>query len=164
MTLREGAEYLRVEVDETVKQLNQEARSRARRAANALRSSAMRVLTGKRSGKVYKVPDTHGEATKYTKRLAKKYGYKLRKGGQLYQASAPGESPANRLGNLRRNWRPYALAEEHTGGTKITARIKSDMPYSDYLDQGTSKMAARPYKEKVKDGAMPKINEIYSNL
>lgn len=142
MTPREGAEYLRVEVDETVKRLNQKARSRARRAANALRNSATKVLAGERHGKEGRVPNTRAK----------------------YTMSAPGEPPAVRTGNLRRNWRQYVLAEEHTGGTKITARIKSDMPYSDYLDQGTSKMAARPYKEKVKDGAMPKINEIYSNL
>ena len=142
MTPREGAEYLRVEVDETVKQLNQEARSQARRAVNVLRNSAMRVLAGKRHGKIGRVPNT-----------------KTR-----YIMSAPGEAPAVRTGNLRRNWRQYVLAEEHTGGTRITARIKSDMPYSDYLDEGTSKMAARPYKEKTKNMAMPEINEIYSNL
>ena len=142
MTPREGAEYLRVEVDETVRQLNQEARSRARRAVNVLRNSAMKVLAGERHGKKRPVPHT----------------------SKKYTASAPGEPPAVRSGNLRRNWRQYVLAEAHLGGTRITARLKSDMPYSEYLEQGTKKMAARPYKQKVKDGAMPKINEIYSTM
>ena len=142
MTPREGAEYLRVEVDETVRQLNQEARSRARRAVNALQNSAMRVLAGERHGKEGRVPNTEAR----------------------YTMSAPGEPPAVRTGNLRRNWRKYVLAQASMSGTRITARIKSDMPYSEFLEQGTGKMAARPYKQKVRDGAMPKINEIYSNL
>ena len=142
MTPREGAEYLRVEVDETVRQLNQEARSRARRAVNVLRNSAMKVLAGERHGKKRRVPHT----------------------SRTYTASAPGEPPAVRSGNLRRNWRQYVLAESHLGGTRITARLKSDMPYSEYLEQGTKKMAARPYKQKVKDMALPKINEIYSTM
>lgn len=142
MTPREGAEYLRVEVDETVKRLNQEARSRARRAVSVLQNSATRVLAGERHGKEGRVPNTHAK----------------------YTMSAPGEPPAARTDNLRRNWRKYVLAEEHISGTRITARIKSDMPYSEYLEKGTGKMAPRPYKQKVKDGAMPEINEIYSNL
>lgn len=142
MTPREGAEYLQVEVDETVRQLNLEARSRARRAVNALRNSALNVLSGERHGKEGYVPATR----------------------RKYITSAPGEPPAVRSGNLRRNWRQYVLGEFHTGGAKITARIKSDMPYSDFLDKGTKKMAARPYKQKVKDEAMPAINQIYSNL
>ena len=142
MTPGEGGEYLRVEVDETVKRLNQEARSRARRAVNVLRNSATSVLAGERHGKKGRVPNTHAK----------------------YTMSAPGEPPAVRTGNLRRNWRQYVLAEEHMSGTRITARIKSDMPYSEFLEKGTSKMAARPYKDKTKDMAMPEINEIYSNL
>ena len=142
MTPREGAEYLRVEVDETVRQLNLEARSRARRAVNVLRNSATKVLAGERSGKTGRIPNT----------------------GASYTMSAPGEPPAVRTGNLRRNWRQYVLAGESMSGTRITARIKSDMPYSEFLEQGTGKMAARPYKQKVRAGAMPKIHQIYSNL
>ena len=109
---------------------------------NILRNSATSVLAGRRHGKAGRVPNTHA----------------------AYIMSAPGEPPAVRTGNLRRNWRQYVLAEEHMGGTRITARIKSDMPYSGYLDEGTSRMAARPYKQKVKDMAMPQIDEIYGSL
>lgn len=142
MTAAEAAKYTRVEVDETVNQLNQEARSRARRAANVLRNAAMRTLAGERHGKTGRVPFT----------------------GKQYTMSAPGEVPAVRRGNLRKNWRQQVIGEQSMGGVKIRARIKSDMPYAEYLERGTRKMAARPYKEKVKDAAMPKISEIYGTL
>ena len=133
------AEYLKVEMDEIVKSMNTQARSRARRATNALRNSALDVLSGSGHGRTYRLPSS--KAT--------------------YVASAPGETPAVRTGDLRKKWRQYSLAKGKADGVEITARIKSDMPYSDYLDEGTSKMAARPYKQKVIDGAKPKIIQIY---
>lgn len=133
------AEYLKVEMDEIVKSMNKQARSRARRATNALRNSALDVLSGSGHGRTYRLPSS--KAT--------------------YVASAPGETPAVRTGDLRKKWRQYSLAKGKADGVEITARIKSDMPYSDYLDEGTGKMAARPYKQKVIDGAKPKIIQIY---
>lgn len=133
------AEYLKVEMNEAVQSMNKQARSRARRATNALRNSALDVLSGSGHGRTYHLPSS--KAT--------------------YVASAPGETPAVRTGDLRKKWRQYSLAKGKADGVEITARIKSDMPYSDYLDEGTSKMAARPYKQKVIDGAKPKIIQIY---
>ena len=133
------AEYLKVEMNEAVQSMNKQARSRARRATNALRNSALDVLSGSGHGRTYHLPSS--KAT--------------------YVASAPEETPAVRTGDLRKKWRQYSLAKGKADGVEITARIKSDMPYSDYLDEGTSKMAARPYKQKVIDGAKPKIIQIY---
>ena len=135
----EEAEYLKVEMDEVMQSMNKQARSRARRATNALRNSALDVLGGTGHGRTYRLPSSKG----------------------TYVASAPGETPAVRLGDLRRKWRQYSLAKGTADGVQITARIKSDMPYSDYLDEGTSKMAARPYKQKIIDDAKPKIIRIY---
>ena len=66
--------------------------------------------------------------------------------------SAPGSPPGVRSGNLRRNWNMYSSGG---GGNGI---------YSGYLEHGTSKMAARPYVEKIKETAMPEILALFSEL
>ena len=167
MTAEERARYLKVEVDEEVKKLSAQVQSRARRAVNILRNSALEVLSGERHGRVYKLLGTHGKrANATTKALRGAYGHKL-KGGQLYQASAPGEPPAVRKGNLRRNWRKYVLGGGSTAsgvGMRIICRIKSDMPYSDLLDEGRERIKPRPYKDKVREMSMPQIDALYDNL
>ena len=71
--------------------------------------------------------------------------------------SAPGSTPGVRSGNLRRNWTTESSSEN-------LIAIRSGMIYSGYLETGTSKMAARPYVDKVKETAEPKIVEIFSKL
>ena len=136
MTPEQEAAYLRIEVKQIVGQINHEARSKATRAVNILQNKAFEVLG----------QDGHGRM----------YG--------RHRASAPGEPPAPNSGNLRRNWRKQVLAEAHMEGMRITCRIKSDMPYSDYLDTGTGRMAARPYKERIREEARPEIDVIYGDL
>lgn len=68
--------------------------------------------------------------------------------------SAPGSPPGVRTGDLRRNW-TMALDSSVVG-------ISSEMYYAGYLENGTSKMAARPFKQRIIDAAMPKINEIFN--
>ncbi len=70
--------------------------------------------------------------------------------------SAPGSTPGVRTGNLRRNWTMFH-SDEIFG-------IESGMGYSGYLEHGTSKMAARPYVEKIKTEAMPKIKAIFEEI
>jgi hypothetical protein len=36
--------------------------------------------------------------------------------------------------------------------------------YAGYLEEGTSKMAARPFLQKIQDGAMPKIRSIFQEI
>ena len=136
MTPAQGAEYLRVEIRQIVGEINHEALSRATRAVNILQNKAFQVL-GKNGN-------------------ARQYG--------SHRASAPGEPPAPNTGNLRRNWRKLVLTEQHLNGLRITCRIKSDMPYSEYLEKGTSKMAPRPYKERIRVGAHPEISALYGSL
>lgn len=137
----EEADYLKVEMDEAVQSMNRQARSRARRAVNAMRNSALEILRGDRHGRTYKLPNK--KAT--------------------YVASAPGEAPAVRTGVLRTHWRQLVLGRGKADGVEITARLKSDMPYSDLLDEGTpgGKIAPRPYKQKIIDDAKPKVIAIY---
>ena len=71
--------------------------------------------------------------------------------------SSPGNPPGVRSGDLRRNW------TMESGGEDLIA-IRSGMVYSGYLEEGTSKMAARPYVDKVKETAEPKIVEIFMRI
>ena len=50
------------------------------------------------------------------------------------------------------------------GGGNGVFGIQSGMYYAGYLEHGTSKMAARPYVEKVKEAAMPEILALFSEL
>lgn len=136
------ANEVRVECGLIVRQANNEVRSRARRGANLLRNAAMEVLAGQRAGRRYKLPHKR----------------------RMYQASAPGEPPAVRTGNLRRNWRQEVLAENNSAGTKVTCRITSDMPYAKLLENGTDRMAARPYAEKIKNKSTPEIKALFTGI
>ena len=74
--------------------------------------------------------------------------------------SASGSPPGVRSGNLRRNWNMYSSG----GGGNGIFGIQSGMHYSGYPEHGTSKMAARPYVEKIKETAMPEILALFSEL
>ena len=80
-TPKKASWRLKIAVDDTVKKVNREAASRGMRAVNAIRNAELEVLRGKRSGRVYRKPHTKSH----------------------YTASAPGEPPARRTGNLRLN-------------------------------------------------------------
>lgn len=124
-----------------VTDINRQVVSRGTRAVNALRNAELRVLKGQRSGKVYRKP--YSRAT--------------------YTASAPGEPPARRTGNLRMHWNGQVKSEIASGrGVAIIAELESQEPYAAYLENGTSKMAARPFVEKIKEEAAPEIQRIYS--
>lgn len=117
--------------------------SRGTRAVNEIRNAELNVLKGARSGKVYKKP-----------------------GGGTYRASAPGEPPARRTGNLRMNW-DGRVEGGASGGTSVslTAVLESmETKYNDYMEHGTpgGMIAPRPYVERIRDKALPKIEAIYN--
>ena len=127
--------------EKEVKHINQKVRSKAARVNNALRNAELEVLKGQRGGKRYRKP--HSKRT--------------------YQASSPGEPPARRTGALRLQWaKGVDGGSSGSGGAKYTAYIESQVPYAGYLENGTSKMAARPYVEKIKEKALPEIESIFS--
>ncbi len=132
---------IRATVKEQVTNINRKVVSRGVRAVNAIRNAELEVLKGQRSGRVYRKP--------YTK--------------ATYTASAPGEPPARRTGNLRIHWNGQVKSEDASGGgVAITAELESQESYAGYLENGTSKMAARPFVEKIKEEATPEIQKIYS--
>ena len=144
-TLEQGI----ADITETI-QRKMEARSF--RAANELRSSALRVLRGQRSGRRYKVPGTH-------RRQRDKVDGKM-KNGRYYTASAPG------TGVFRMSWQPSA--SKMSSGSCI-ARIESDAKTENgrhvlgqLLEDGTGRMAPRPYQDRIVEDALPKIMDIYS--
>ncbi len=132
---------IRATVKGMVAGINRKVVSRGVRAVNAMRNAELEVLKGQRSGRTYRKP--HRKAT--------------------YKASAPGEAPARRTGNLRMHWNGQVKNEGSTsgGGVKIIAELESQEKYAGYLESGTRKMAARPFVDKIKEKAIPEIEKIY---
>lgn len=138
-TPKKASGRLKIAVDDTVKKVNREAASRGMRAVNAIRNAELEVLSGKRSGRVYRKPHTKSH----------------------YTASAPGEPPARRTGNLRLNWNGTVESSSTGSGLLITAVLESQERYSTYLENGTRRMAPRPFKQPISEKAMPEIERIY---
>lgn len=125
-----------------VGKVNQETASRAYRAANELRNAALNVLRGQRHGRTYRRPHTKSA---------------------VYTASAPGEPPAVRSGNLRISWRAAAASQSVTSKTfTVKPAITTDIKYAPILQGGTSKMAPRPFEDPIIDMARPKVAAIFS--
>lgn len=138
-TPKKASWQLKIAVDDTVKKVNREAASRGMRAVNAIRNAELEVLRGKRSGRVYRKPHTKSH----------------------YTASAPGEPPARRTGNLRLNWNGTVESSSTGSGLRVTAVLESQERYSTYLENGTRRMAPRPFKQPISEKAMPEIERIY---
>lgn len=138
-TPKKASGLLKIAVDDTVKKVNREAASRGVRAVNAIRNAELEVLSGKRSGRVYRKPHTKSH----------------------YTASAPGEPPARRTGNLRLNWNGTVESSSTGSGLRVTAILESQERYSAYLENGTRRMAPRPFKQPISEKAMPEIERIY---
>lgn len=142
MTPGQASKEVKVRVDKSLKNINQQVVSRGTRVANAIRNAELEVLSGQRGGRVYRKPHTK-HAT--------------------YTASAPGEPPARRSGKLRTRWTCRVEANGGSGGgIQVRATLESRSEYAGYLQEGTSKMAPRPFKEKIEEKAMPEAIRICS--
>ena len=132
---------IRATVKSQVANINRKVISRGVRAVNAMRNAELEVLKGQRSGRVYRKPFSRA----------------------TYTASAPGESPARRTGNLRMHWNGQVNSKSSSsGGVAIVAELESQESYAAHLENGTSRMAPRPFVEKIKQVATPEIQKIYS--
>lgn len=151
---------VRMKVADVVSSISRKTASRGVRVVNALRNAELEVLQGQRSGRVYKVPGTYGKKPgKATRVLMGEYGHKL-KGGQLYRASAPGEPPARRTGNLRLHWDGDVRICPKSGGcAEITVCLESQEKYATDLEYGKG-MARRPFVEPILKKAEPEIKKI----
>ena len=102
-------------------------------ATNTLRNVELEVLSKGGSGKKYK-------------RLPNR-------------SSAPGETPAPQSGNLRQDWNDETLIE----GNRVTSRLKSYVKYAGWLEDGTKKMAKRPFVNPIKKKAEPEVVKIFGS-
>ena len=151
-------------IDQTLDDIQKQLESRAYRAANEMRNSAMIVLRGQRSGRRYKVPGTFRR--QLDKDPAKDPSEWKKKNGRYYTASAPGEPPAVRTGTFRNSWQPTSRV---VLGTYIS-RIESDVQVGtkrkyllgELLEDGTPNMEARPHHDRIRQHAEKAILRIYN--
>lgn len=132
---------IRATVKEHVANINRKVVSRGTRAVNAIRNAELEVLKGQRSGKIYR-----------------KYPYK-----STYRASAPGEAPARRSGNLRMHWNGNVKSESTSdGGITVIAELESQEPYAAVLENGSRSMAPRPFVQPIIEKVTPEVKRILS--
>ena len=182
------ADNLYYQIESMVKEVNEKIthgmKSRAYRVSNELRNASQDVLRGQRSGREYIVPGTGRVHYKKGKRVvigreADNYGRKGRKiyGREAgtatitykrYRASAPGEPPAVRTGTFREKWQTKTESTGSGDSLSVRAMIENDVRTDNgkyllgpLLEDGTGKMAPRPYKEKIQQKALPKAVRIY---
>ena len=105
--------------------------SRAYRASNELRNSALTVLSGSRSGRMY--------------------------GG--HRASAPGEPPATWTGAFRLSWQPKTYVGGTTFKSSIETGIFYADWLEKGTPGG--QMAPRPHHARIQKDALPNIIRIY---
>ena len=134
--------------------IEREVGARAYRASNELKNASLHVLRGHRSGRSYRVP--------YTRRT--------------YRASAPGEPPATRTGAFRMSWAANVTVARAGGRFTATSSIESGRRaesgrgaggggagplLGEMLERGSPRMAPRPYKQAIRERAMPAIRRLY---
>lgn len=129
------------EVKKEIQKMRRAMKRRSVLASNILRREALETLSHPRTGRRYR-----SKATK-----------------AYYTASAAGQPPASDTGNFRKSWRATPVQM----GDRYVSRIESSETVNGYLlgrllENGTSKMAPRPYAERIKRQALPAIQALYS--
>lgn len=74
--------------------------------------------------------------------------------------AAPGNPPGIRTGALRNQW-SYSVK---SGGDTVIIHGEPGVGYAGYLENGTRKMAARPYVDKILETAEPELESLFSDL
>ena len=114
--------------------MREELYRRGVRITQVLRKTELEVLAGARNGIKYKsLPN---------------------------RSSAPGEAPAAQSGKLRQEWDDITERQGNGHTSIVTSRITSTTPYAGYLEEGTERMAARTFVDKIIEKAEPEILEI----
>ncbi len=160
---KQAMNEINVIVNKTVEEIQQKAKQRGYQAANVLTSEVKKVLSGQRSGRVYKVNKTSGKPKKSTRKSKKR---KSQKGGVTYTASAPGEAPALRFGTLQKSFKRRTYGDKIGSNFVIHAITESDLQVNGYLlgdllENGTKRIAPRPFKQKTIDAALPKVIQLF---
>jgi hypothetical protein len=130
-----SAVQYRSNLDGVLAALQREAEVRAYAAGNEVRNAWLEVLSGTRSGRTYRIPGTK----------------------RTYTASAPGEAPAVRFGDLRRS---VKVERDPTDPTRVI--VGSDLKKAVQLEKGTRRMAPRPHLQPAVEKAMPEVERAFN--
>lgn len=130
---------------EVIRQIESGSQANLTAAAMIWHAGVLRELRGQRSGKEYFVPGTGGVAPAPVTVNVSHPRYKIssytrmqnKRSGTVYTASAPGEAPASRLGDLRTSYR-YRIKRNY-------AEVGTPLKYAIALEKGTRNMAPRPH-------------------
>lgn len=134
--MAKGPNYI-INVDKLTKEMEANFQKAMKRAVYTVHRELTHVLSGSRSGKMYPVPGTRNSERQGTSRGEGKKPKKVK----LYRASAPGEAPASRLGDLRTSYRPIVEGR----GFNAVGKVGTPLKYGPMLEHGTKKMAKRPH-------------------
>jgi hypothetical protein len=104
---------------QAVQKLRDTAGNRMHEMVNVVRNNTLETLSGNRTGRTYRVPGSI----------------------RTYTASAPGEPPAQRLGELRQS----VSTEVKVSKDEVKGRVGTGKDYGLMLELGTKNMAARPW-------------------
>lgn len=146
--------FIRQTINNHLEGIEKEYGKRAYKVANQTRNELIKVMQGTRSGRVYKVPGTHGNNGG-------------RASGVEYTASAPGEVPAIRTGGLRSSYGAKLSMSRSGNNLTLESGVESGYRSGNYLigellENGTKNMDPRPFKEQVIDKVTPYAQRIYS--
>jgi HK97 gp10 family phage protein len=142
----------------TREELERLLKERVEKASLHLTNETKRTLSGQRHGREYFVPGTGSlQRVQIVNRLGRRQHVYKRVGASMYTASAPGEAPAVRTGNLRRRIR-YEM--QPVTPAEIASKVGSPDEYSVYLEHGTRKMAARPFLRRTYEEQLPALKRI----
>ncbi len=123
-------------------------------ACIVLRNEWVRILTGARHGRLYRIPGS--VAPGFSRERYRRARAKGRNLAGYYRASAPGEAPASATGNLRRHLR--IVPRENP--TSSEARVGSPFDYAFWLEYGTKHMQPRAHLSRAYARAKPKLLRI----
>lgn len=79
--------------------------------------------------------------------------------------SPPGSPPGVRSGFLRRAWKTGVRNNGGSGGgVSIVAYADAKAHYAGYLQDGTQKMAARPFVDPILEDVQPEVDAIFADF
>lgn len=103
-------------------------------ATNAVRNTALEKLSGPRTGREYTVPGTN----------------------TTYTASAPGEPPAVRLGELRQSLGTKVEAK----GATVLGHMGTPLEHGEHMEHGTKNILPRPWLKPSFEESLEKVKSI----
>lgn len=126
---------LKRNLNKVIDALDSIAGQRMTEACIHVQNKTKEKLSGKRTGRVYRVPGTN----------------------RTYTASAPGEPPAVMTGQLRNS-----IQFRVKGGRTVSGEVGSELRKAVELEFGTKKIEPRPFLRPTFQEELPKIKEILS--